>query len=229
MLNKLIVAAAFATATLMSAPAFASTTVGSLDNANCYPFQCNDSGSNVGQSFDYYEIYNGSAFSGPTSFSQISFQANPNFSQGPGVLNGSYNISFATTTAALGSGFPVAPLANVATFFNGALGGNYAGVFAINGTNYNYDPSNGNLVMHVVVNNQDNVANGTGNGYMWADYTGSSVSRAYDNTHGNAAGVGALVTTFGSGTPEPAAWALMLIGFGGIGAMLRHRRNVAFA
>jgi hypothetical protein len=30
--------------------------------------------------------------------------------------------------------------------------------------------------------------------------------------------------------PEPAAWALMLVGFGGMGAMLRRRRaQVAFA
>ena len=27
------------------------------------------------------------------------------------------------------------------------------------------------------------------------------------------------------GVPEPAAWALMLVGFGGLGAALRHRRR----
>ena len=32
-----------------------------------------------------------------------------------------------------------------------------------------------------------------------------------------------------SGTPEPATWGLMLVGFGGLGAMLRRRRSVALA
>jgi hypothetical protein len=33
-------------------------------------------------------------------------------------------------------------------------------------------------------------------------------------------------TTAGSATPEPAAWALMILGFGGAGAMLRRRRPI---
>jgi len=32
-----------------------------------------------------------------------------------------------------------------------------------------------------------------------------------------------------SGTPEPATWAMMLLGFGGLGAVLRRRRAMAFA
>lgn len=33
--------------------------------------------------------------------------------------------------------------------------------------------------------------------------------------------------TVGGGVPEPASWALMLLGFGGMGAALRHRRRAA--
>ena len=33
----------------------------------------------------------------------------------------------------------------------------------------------------------------------------------------------------GGGVPEPGAWALMLVGFGGMGALLRRRRAAAFA
>jgi len=43
------------------------------------------------------------------------------------------------------------------------------------------------------------------------------------------AGVVTLATTGNGGVPEPAAWALMLVGFGGLGAMLRARRNLASA
>jgi hypothetical protein len=44
-----------------------------------------------------------------------------------------------------------------------------------------------------------------------------------DNLQGTAdlAGVG--------GVPEPATWAMMLIGFGGLGAVLRRRRSLVFA
>ncbi len=40
-----------------------------------------------------------------------------------------------------------------------------------------------------------------------------------------------IATGFASagGVPEPAAWALMILGFGGVGAMLRNRRRPAIA
>ena len=37
------------------------------------------------------------------------------------------------------------------------------------------------------------------------------------------------VSVTGPGVPEPAAWALMIVGFGGVGAMLRSRRRAALA
>lgn len=52
----------------------------------------------------------------------------------------------------------------------------------------------------------------------------------YENLFGGAqlGGVGVALYS-GSGAPEPAAWALMLVGFGGLGAALRARRKPAFA
>jgi hypothetical protein len=43
--------------------------------------------------------------------------------------------------------------------------------------------------------------------------------------NGNTGNVGA--TLLAGGVPEPASWALMLIGFGSLGAALRHRRSQA--
>jgi hypothetical protein len=40
-------------------------------------------------------------------------------------------------------------------------------------------------------------------------------------------GTGPGATPFGAPTPEPATWGLMLLGFGGLGAMLRRRRSAA--
>jgi hypothetical protein len=36
-------------------------------------------------------------------------------------------------------------------------------------------------------------------------------------------------TNTGGGIPEPATWAMMIVGFGGIGAMMRRRRSLALA
>jgi hypothetical protein len=46
-------------------------------------------------------------------------------------------------------------------------------------------------------------------------------------TNGKTGNVGATLTA--GGVPEPASWALMLVGFGGLGAALRHRRSQALA
>ena len=57
---------------------------------------------------------------------------------------------------------------------------------------------------------------GTVDGFQWNNNSG-----AYDVTVNLTAGNG------GDGVPEPAAWALMIAGFGMAGASLRHRRAVA--
>ena len=225
-IKSLLVGAAFALGSVAAMPASAQVTVGNLDGGNCYPFECNDSGTNVGQSFDYFEIYNASAFGpGAVKFDTIGFQG---WTPSPGtVLNGNYNISFSTTTAAVGSAYPVGLLANTQSFFNGALGGQ-SGDFSISGSTYVYNPAAGNLVMEVVVTNQDVVPNGSGNGYLWADYTGANASRAYLlNNVGAFNGVGADVTSFNTtpAVPEPATWAMLILGFFGIGWAARHRAS----
>jgi hypothetical protein len=44
-----------------------------------------------------------------------------------------------------------------------------------------------------------------------------------NGTNGNTGNVGATLT---GGVPEPATWAMMLVGFGGMGALLRQRRRM---
>lgn len=70
------------------------------------------------------------------------------------------------------------------------------------------------------------------------DITGSNLSVLAANSYhdhtiefaADVVGAHGLTGTVGGGTlltavPEPAAWALMILGFGGVGAMLRHRRR----
>ncbi len=48
---------------------------------------------------------------------------------------------------------------------------------------------------------------------------------ASGNSGGGTGNIGANSSTIMTGVPEPAAWALMLMGFGGLGALLRSRRR----
>lgn len=202
------------------------------DSGNCYPFSCNDSGTSVGLSIDYDEIYTQTAFSGVTTIDKITFfdaaRAGLTGFPTPVVLSGDYVIIFGTTTSPVGSGYPVAPLSNIETFFNGPLGGQ-TGTFSVSGTPYVYNPANGNLVMEIEVFNQTDVPNNHGNGYYEQDSTTNTISRAYFISNGTTAfGGDALVTGFNN-VPEPASWALMLAGFAGLGAVLRTRRRAMAA
>jgi len=206
----------------MSASASA-LVIGQYDAGNCYPFMCNDSGSNVGQSFHYQQIYDGALFGGASVFDTITF-----FSDGGAgtVLNGTYAISFSSTSSAVGSSYLVAGT-NTAAFYTGNLGGAVGASFSVTGTQYAFNPANGNLLMDIFVTNQDNVSNGSGNSYNQADYTGIQTTRAVDAVAGIYSGGGGLVTEFNAtpsgAVPEPASWALMIIGFGMVGGALRRR------
>jgi len=223
------VASVLALAAVYASPA-AAITIGSNDSGNCYPFNCNDSGSATGQSFDYYAIYRSGAFSGPITFNQINFF---DYAPQPGpVLNGNYTIQFGVTSDPVGTA-SLPSLSNIGSFFSGHLGGSSTGgIFSIFGSSYTYNPADGNLVMRVVVTDQDLVPNGGGNGYFQADYQGVDVSRYYAIGAGEGvAATGALVTEFTTGAvPEPASWAMMIGGFGLIGGAMRTRsRAVRFA
>jgi hypothetical protein len=213
----------------LATAASAGTTVGTFNSGNCYPFSCNDSGTSVGQSIDYFQMYSSSAFSTTTTFSQISFFADTDFAPAL-VLSGNYEIIFGTTTDPLGSTYPIGPLSNVETFFDGSLpAGSGAGIYSISGASYTYNPADGNLVMEVIATNQANVPNGDGNGFFEDDTTGTVMTRAYELIgQGGVNDNFGLVTEFGA-VPEPAAWALMLAGIAGLGAALRGRRKALTA
>src|SRR5271169_1442482 len=158
-----------------------SVTVGSMDSGNCYPFMCNDSGTSVGQSIDYQEAFVSSAFSAPITVSSMSWgqwTGNP----GDVVLGGSYTFYWGYSAVGLGltsnfaSNYVGSPnLIGTATVPAGGV--TYGPTLTLSGfAPFTYNPANGDLILEIVVNNQDNVPNFSGNGYNWADYTGSQVA-----------------------------------------------------
>jgi hypothetical protein len=209
---------ALAIGVLGAASAHADVTVGVANTNNCFPFTCNFGTPTVGQSYDYKQLFTASAFSGKTTFDSISFF--DTMYPGAHLASGTYDITFSTTTAALGSWYGAIPLANTSTFFDGSVSGG----LTINGSSYTYDPAAGNLVMEVVVTNQANGYFGT----LDADGSGSSLSRAYQITNeGGVIGgdVVGVVTEFGtvSAVPESSNAALLLVGLAAVGVALRRR------
>ena len=206
--------------TLFAAP----FTIGSMDSGECYPFMCNDTGTNVGPSIMYQEAYNSGFFPGAVTISSLQFQFWP-FAGPAVILGGTYGFSLGYSAVALALGsnlssnFMGSPTA-VGTFTIPAGGMNFGTLLTFNLTTpFAYNPATADLLLEVDVTNQDNVPNdGVANGYNWADFTGTQVARAYCLTNiGCTAGTpDGLVTTFNA-TTVPEAGTLVMFGSGLIG------------
>jgi len=217
----------------MAAPANA-VTVGYSYDGGCYPFGCFTESEGI----EYQQVYDASAFSGPISISGISF--NDYASEGMDMGDANYRIDFFLTSKGV-NGLSTDLASNRSSLLGNFGTFNIAGpnpqILTIDGAAFNYDPSWGNLLMSVVPISFIR----TGTLAYWEtdvppDYqpdpwtpTIPDQTSAVWSTgkFGTQIVYGGLVTTFStraiSAVPEPQNWALMIGGFGMIGAAMRRR------
>ncbi len=208
---------AFAVLAIAQVAAAGSVTVGTGNTANCFPFMCNESGTSSGPSIDYQQVFASTAFSGPVSINSLTWYYFTEFGGSSTALGGTYKFEWGyaplnavnNLSTTLGSNYISGPnVLGTLLIPAGGINDNPSFTFS-SFTPFNYNPANGDLLLEVLVSNQDNVLNGTGNGYNTADGTGTVTSRAYcvEGSACSADGLG-LVTTFGtttSATPEPSS------------------------
>ena len=194
------------------------------------------------------QVYSASFFGVAQSISGIAFRSTPGFFRN-GATYDNVSINLSTTSFGDESGTPLSANfstnigADAVNVFNGAL--SFAAPttngfeYIINFTQaFAYDPSKGNLLLDVAIPVGSMVG---GPGFFLASYDTAnrendgvySVDALFDGsaTSGVTSTAGAITqftgTTLASAVPEPASWAMMLIGFGGVGYAMRRNRKAA--
>ncbi|MBR0697376.1 PEPxxWA-CTERM sorting domain-containing protein [Bradyrhizobium lablabi] len=218
---KFMLRAAVAVAALKFAcsPA-AALVIGNADSSNGIPF-----GNNVG-GYYYQQIYNSSSFSSSININEITFY-NSLFPGGT-ARTGTFDIylSYVPNTTNISTfdtgafAFPDATFTNV---FSGSAPAVSDGRLDFNlSTSFNYDPTKGYLMLTV---REFGLSNGN-TLYLDSDSNvGTTNSRfsayPYEWNQG-------LVTGFNdsvAAVPEPSTWAMLILGFAGIGFIAHSRRN----
>lgn len=215
-LSQLVAVAALAVGVSAGAVQAATLVVGGPGDpeaGDCAPFSCAQR---------YQQAYDSGLFADRITIVGLTFY---NTERAPGSLaEGDYTLRFSIgggQAGALSSTF-AGNLGVVHDFFAGHLSGSASPSFTITGAPFTYDPStDGDLLLDVTSNAplafSVNIDRRSG-------FAGFQRLISFSNrANGSLADDYGLVTGFvvEEGIPEPSTWALMILGFGAAGVMLR--------
>jgi hypothetical protein len=218
---KRILATATLAATLGAAasPSYA-VVVGVADTGNSAPFDSSVAGST------YQQVYKGVNAININSLTFYNTQfpgGNP--ATGPFQIYLSY-ISSSTDIAAFDTTFSTFPDASFVFVYSGTLPALASGKLEFTLSQaFNYDPSNGYLMLTVSNPN----FSGDGNLLLDADSGNANINSRFSSFPRGNGGIPnlGLVTGFNeavAAVPEPSTWAMMVLGFAGVG-VLAYRRT----
>jgi len=215
--------------------------VGAGANANKYPFGLGPT-SNTGQEYTaggtYQQVYSSSAFPGPITITQIAFASSAEATDGPGIATYNFTIGLSSTAAApggLSSNFAANRGADFLSVFSGPLvatiTANNQFDLLIDITPFTYDPSNGNLLLDVVINSPTQFTGGS-NLFFRSGFVLAATRAGNPSSGGTATFVDdqSLITRFTTGqpagaVPEPATIFLLGSGLTSVAAGIRKRRK----
>lgn len=199
--------------------------IGTADTSNSIPF-----GGNLG-GYYYQQVYDGAAFSGGIDIQSLTFYTA--LSPASTARSGTFVIYLTTIAANTNiAGFDTNTTqawldSSFNEVFNGELPTLVDNKLVLNLTqSFNYDPAAGDLLLTV---REFSLSNGSA---FFDVTTGGTVTNSRFSAYPYNWNQG-LVTGFNEATgavPEPATWAMMIAGFGLVGASLRRRKaSAAFA
>jgi hypothetical protein len=219
MLRVLPGAMALAISTFIFSSGFADTlVVGTTSGGNCIPFGCFATS-------EYQQVYSNSAFSSAITITGLTFF--DTFNPGGSFDSGTYQFflsSGGSTVGSLNSNLSSNIGANNQLFFSGTLSGPTGAQFTISGAPpFIYNPASGDLLLTILSNSNSTSVFG----YVDSANT-SQIERGLVDAFGTEVDNGfGLVTQFNyiASVPEASTWAMMLLGFAGIGFVGYRRKS----
>lgn len=170
-------------------------------------------GFSPGQTFTGSFVYDNSRLPGNTGLvTNVGFASFPDIAQIPPAT--AFQLNFGSLTFDLGDAADPAAIQYGKTgAFNGFF---YTSNFAFGGGNYQLQIQGGSLQVVELINGFPGFQ-GLINGYV--NIGNANVAGGTPYTPPAVGGPG------GPGVPEPATWAMLIMGFGGVGAVMRRRRG----